>query len=710
LSGCPGLSTTHAYDPGGNRVQKTDISGTAIYEYDDLDRLRSLTAPGRGPVTYTISPAGRVTQIDHPDGTRTDQAYDAAGRLSQISHFNNGERQAQYAYAFDENGNRVSQIEDLGGGEVNTSYTYDDADRLVQTDRDGRVTDYVLDEVGNRTEETVTDALSSSSKAFSYNPRNQLQTIHLDGVLQSEYLYDANGNRVQATTAGITKEYTFSARDRLKSLATQGSPPSVEWAYDDAGFRISETTPTEARRFRWDGETLSYETNVLGNLLIRYDHGPDRLLAETETTQTRTWLIDGLRTPVKRLNGDGSTYSQTVYDEYGKVESELSPDIPRFGFTGHQRGPAEDPDLYYAQQRYYNAATGRFVSEDPLWGTPETPLSLHRYLYAYANPTVYVDPDGRMGMPNFWSEMPGYVAPETNELHYVDGSPERKLAAYEALTPAQRSEFAGARLGMLQNIGQLPVDMVFGMAAMVNAGVDLASGGRLYGGSARQVAEGFESTGRFLQNPIENTRGYFQNLEYQSQQLRDQGRHFEAGQVGAQGVFSIVEGGLAIAGTGSLGASAVRVGSETARDTISQLGKEVTGSPTAFYVQESTTGFILELWRGDVPLAKSGGVNVELRVMRGPQGGIRLRGIEGRIESFDQSVRRQLVEQTSDIIGVSTIVPDSLRRFDDIKRTRDTLDAQKTRSDAFEAVSESIDWIGIIGKILRDRHSDDGGS
>ena len=92
---------------------------------------------------------------------------------------------------------------------------------------------------------------------------------------------------------------------------------------------------------------------------------------------------------------DFATYSQTVYDEYGKVESELSPDIPRFGFTGHQRGPAEDPDLYYAQQRYYNAATGRFVSEDPLWGQSEKPLSLHRYLYAYANPTVYVDPDGR---------------------------------------------------------------------------------------------------------------------------------------------------------------------------------------------------------------------------------------------------------------------------------------------------------------------------
>ena len=140
---------------------------------------------------------------------------------------------------------------------------------------------------------------------------------------------------------------------------------------------------------------MAFETNVLGNLLMRYDHGPDRLLAETEAGNTRTWLTDALKTPVKRLSETGSVYSVTRYDEYGEVEEETSPDIPRFGFTGHQRGPQEAPDLYYAQQRWYNAATGRFISEDPVWGEPKRPLSLHRYLYAYANPTVFVDPDGR---------------------------------------------------------------------------------------------------------------------------------------------------------------------------------------------------------------------------------------------------------------------------------------------------------------------------
>ena len=349
-------------------------------------------------MAYTYSPAGRVEQIDHPDGTRTEQTYDEAGRLETIAHFRSGIREAFYAYDYDLNGNRSSQTEDLGAGEVLTTYDYDRADRLVETERAGRVTTYVLDAVGNRREEIVTEGGLTTTRTFDYNARDQLERIWLDGSLEAEYAYDANGNRIEATTGGVTREFKFGARDRLLSLNVQGSPPEVEWTYDDAGFRIAETTPAEARRFRWDGETMAFETNVLGNLLVRYDHGPDRLLAETEAGGTRTWLTDALKTPVKRLTEAGTTYSVTRYDEYGEVEEETSPDIPRFGFTGHQRGPQEAPDLYYAQQRWYNAATGRFISEDPVWGEPKRPLSLHRYLYAYANPTVFVDPDGRVGI------------------------------------------------------------------------------------------------------------------------------------------------------------------------------------------------------------------------------------------------------------------------------------------------------------------------
>ncbi len=40
-------------------------------------------------------------------------------------------------------------------------------------------------------------------------------------------------------------------------------------------------------------------------------------------------------------------------------------------------------------------AQGTFISEDEWEGDPNTAPSLHKYLYSYQNPTVYVDPDGR---------------------------------------------------------------------------------------------------------------------------------------------------------------------------------------------------------------------------------------------------------------------------------------------------------------------------
>jgi len=41
---------------------------------------------------------------------------------------------------------------------------------------------------------------------------------------------------------------------------------------------------------------------------------------------------------------------------------------------------------------------GRFLNQDSYLGESNTPPSLHRYLYAYANPTVYIDLDGHEAM------------------------------------------------------------------------------------------------------------------------------------------------------------------------------------------------------------------------------------------------------------------------------------------------------------------------
>jgi hypothetical protein len=57
----------------------------------------------------------------------------------------------------------------------------------------------------------------------------------------------------------------------------------------------------------------------------------------------------------------------------------------------------EADDLYYVRARYYDASTGRFISEDPA-GFVDGP---NLYIYAGNNPILYVDPTGEFGVVGF---------------------------------------------------------------------------------------------------------------------------------------------------------------------------------------------------------------------------------------------------------------------------------------------------------------------
>ena len=50
--------------------------------------------------------------------------------------------------------------------------------------------------------------------------------------------------------------------------------------------------------------------------------------------------------------------------------------------------------LVFLRARYYDPASGRFISRDPVWGIVDVPETLNRYTYAMNNPVVYLDADG----------------------------------------------------------------------------------------------------------------------------------------------------------------------------------------------------------------------------------------------------------------------------------------------------------------------------
>jgi RHS repeat-associated protein len=130
-----------------------------------------------------------------------------------------------------------------------------------------------------------------------------------------------------------------------------------------------------------------------GVQLHRYLHGPavDQILADETSTSVNWALVDNLGSVRDIIDSEGVLLNHVTYDSFGQVTSELNPDVDfRFGYTGRERD--EETGLYYYRARYYDAAIGEFVSEDPI-GFNGGDLNLSRYVFN--NPVNNIDPSGK---------------------------------------------------------------------------------------------------------------------------------------------------------------------------------------------------------------------------------------------------------------------------------------------------------------------------
>ena len=118
--------------------------------------------------------------------------------------------------------------------------------------------------------------------------------------------------------------------------------------------------------------------------------------AQTGGTVTYVYT-DPQGTPLAETDANGNitaTFEYTPYGTYAPQGTSSPGPAPKGpGYTGHVNDP--ETNLVYMQARYYDPATGRFLSIDPVAPRAGDTSSFDRFAYGNDNPVTNTDPDGR---------------------------------------------------------------------------------------------------------------------------------------------------------------------------------------------------------------------------------------------------------------------------------------------------------------------------
>jgi len=137
----------------------SDGTGTTTYAYDALYRLTGITNGANQTVGYAYDAAGNRTRLTYPNDKQVTYIYDAGNRLATVTDWRNGQYQYHYdpanrpiqvdgqSYTFDDNGNL------LATGQMTN--TWDAANRLIQTQRNGATLQPIYNGVNDRVGRTA---------------------------------------------------------------------------------------------------------------------------------------------------------------------------------------------------------------------------------------------------------------------------------------------------------------------------------------------------------------------------------------------------------------------------------------------------------------------------------------------------------------------------------------------------------------------------
>jgi RHS repeat-associated protein len=317
-------------------------AGTYTYSYDAAGRLVGLSALGWN-ANWTYAPNGwLLTQT--LNGASTTYEYNARGFLTRLTNRDVGGNVLSdfQNLRYDGVGNRTQMtvsfpaMPSLGGV---TNYSYDTKNQLLQeqsTRVGGYTFTFAYDPAQNPTQ--------FKGQSRTYNANNQL--------IGAGFAYDGNGNPVLYKGVNLS----FDPENRMTAYGN-----ILTAGYNGDGLRAWKQTASGRRYYLYDGEELVCEMDAGGNPVAGVVFGANGLLAYG----TSGYQFDPQGNATHLMDDDGLVLAHLAYDAWGQRMSGNNP--TPYGYKG-QWGYYTDAEtgLLLLTHRYYDPATGRFLTRDPI--------------------------------------------------------------------------------------------------------------------------------------------------------------------------------------------------------------------------------------------------------------------------------------------------------------------------------------------------------
>ncbi len=446
------------YDPSGLLLTMADpLGNTHTVTYDNRRRASAINYPGvLGTQTITYEPAGKPISRSYSDGLTLNYSYDANNRLLtadgislQYDAMGQKINSNNIAVTYAPSG-LISSMTFTAGKTV--TYNYNINDQLISmTDWTGAATLFSYDVAGKL---TAINRANGVNRTNEYDADARLVRV-LEGASSINLILDANGQTLSAerimpevaTAVGIgnqTNSYdaaSASLAASFDSLGRQTNKGSDTYNWDLASRLSSYTRGGVTRTSTYDGVGNRLSKTVDGNTTRHFVSsyslfvpsvvvekegvtdlyyyvrlpGGELLYRVNAASDTHTYYhFDEMGNTMFTTDDAGENVNSYAYSPFGELLSSSNQSENSFTWQGRYGLMDDGDNLFYANARYYDAVTGRFISRDP--EASNLPSDLNPYAYAYNNPLKFIDGTGRepTPTPNFADTTK--LSPETNTV------------------------------------------------------------------------------------------------------------------------------------------------------------------------------------------------------------------------------------------------------------------------------------------------------